>query len=103
MEQSNERRHARRVPLNYEAELRQPGREQAFRGRIVDLSADGIALETDHPCYPGDYLEVRIQPPVGTTIPALRAIVGVVRSKPGRNGSHQVAGPLKRMPSQITH
>lgn len=74
-----ERRSARRLPMNCKARIKVTGSRDTHYGVCRDLSVDGMLIETDYVPRYGQLLEVHVLAPAGATFQPLHALVEVRR------------------------
>lgn len=74
-----ENRSALRVPINCKAKIRPQDSDISYYGVCLNLSVDGMQLETDYVPRFGEIFEVHLAPPPGGGFEPLMATVQVSR------------------------
>ncbi len=93
-----EKRDFIRMTLDCALTLQDLGTGQAFTGRCVNLSATGALFRLDEAPALGTRMEIHIAPALAV-VPALNAIVDVVRVLPAADGGYEVGTAIVEMRS----
>lgn len=83
-----------RMSIESEVNFTRPGSTEAYSGKTVDLSANGLRFITNTPVKVGEMLDVTIKPGVAIT-PPLEVTMAVVRVVETEDGQYEVAGVTK--------
>lgn len=88
-----DRRHFFRMAVDTEVRFRLDGEAATHLGRTRNLSATGILFETTMQIQAGQVLNLRVEP-AHAAIPALKAVVNVIRVDEESPGVYVVAGEM---------
>ncbi|HKJ22556.1 MAG TPA: PilZ domain-containing protein, partial [Gammaproteobacteria bacterium] len=94
---SSEKRRFPRIKVHCAATFREEGGGRTHEGLCLEISGNGILLQTPEPLAPGTRLEVSIRP-LNDITPPLDAMAEVVRTDPGEaEGQYRVAAEIQRV------
>ena len=94
---SSEKRRFPRIKVHCAATFREEGGGRTHEGLCLEISGNGILIQTPEPLAPGTRLEVSIRP-LNDITPPLDAVVEVVRADPGESeGHYRIATAIQRI------
>lgn len=95
MQDYDEKRISRRVPVDCRVEFTVQGAHEQHEGICRDLSVDGVAFQCEFQLSTGMILQLNVLPPSGSGIRPLSALVEVVRAIAAADGvGYEVAGRI---------